>query len=254
MSYPQLFEDGTKEDWVQATYRCITKPGPSSVSVNNILTDAPELESLILSNKAIWQAEVRCPSTLYSKTEQSIYPDFKLRWSEADVRGTLFFFSGLYATKDTTLSADGLSQIWQEAAPVQIPRGWQLARSETYASETEASSILTFRPAESLPSGTMDISEDTSTGTLQFIVELAPDIHPTISENRDLQIAGLIAALSRLKGKPYEEADVPYQALKNLFEAAEIVPWDDEDYDPAYAATTIERFIPIPAIEDEEEE
>ena len=245
MSYPQLLEDGTRLDWPQARYKCKTIPSLTSVSVENILTDAPQLEDLITQGNAVWQLEVRCPSTLYSKTEQSAEPKFHLDWNKEDVRGTLFFFAGLYASNDITLTPAGLSPLWQEAAPVEIPRGWELVRADMTASETEASSLLAFRQEEGLSEGTLRVQEDTSSGSLQFIVNLAPDIRKTIETDRTLQVAGLIAALGSIKGKEYDEADPPYQALKNLFEQHGITPWNEDDFDPGLAATTIERFIPV---------
>ena len=89
------------------------------------------------------------------------------------------------------------------------------------------------------------VQEDTSSGSLQFIVYLAPDIRKTVETDRTLQVAGLIAALGSMKGKEYDEADPPYQALKNLFEQHGITPWDEDDFDPGMAATIIERFIPV---------
>lgn len=254
MSYPQLLEDGTRLDWTHAQYSCKTIPSLNSVSVENILNDAPQLEELINQGRAVWQLEVRCPTTLYSITKQSKEPKFHLDWNKEDVRGIIYFFTGLYAQTDITLNPDGLSLLWQEVAPVEIPQGWELVRADMTASKTEADSLLAFKSNEGLPEGTMRVAENTSSGSLEFIIELAQDIYPIVKVDRTLQIAGLIAALGSIKGKEYEEAEPPYQALKNLFDQHGITPWDEDDYDPGLAATTIERFIPTTIFDPDGEE
>jgi len=256
MSYPQLFEDGTRNDWHSANYssKILFSLHSGIAEVHNNLSNSNLLTNLVESELATWKLEVRCPRTLYSKIFYSQEPTFKVFWSSQDTFEPLFFFSGLYAKQDLTIASEELTSIWQDVAQINIPRGWQLIRSKTWASHTEVSSILNFHRREDNPPGTMRIIENISSGSLEFIVELATDIYDSMKEDRTLQVAALIGAMSKLKDSNWDDPDPTYSLLKDYFEQNDIPRWDETEFDSAEVATYFERFIPDATYFPEEDE
>ncbi len=256
MSYPQLFEDGTRSDWEFAHYKSTVKIALSSCKATayNSLGNCQQLQELIDSGAATWQLEVRCPRSLYSKTISSQEPQIEATWNNADMIGSIFFFTGLYATRELTLRPEELTPIWKDAGTIKVPQGWQLIRANTVANDTEIDSLLRFVRKEDLDKGTMEISENTGSGSLEFIVELAANIYDEMRHDRTLQIAALIGAMSKLQGKEWEKPDPIYKPIKNYFETHDLVSWDSEKFDPATVATSIEPFRPslVPALEEDE--
>ena len=240
---PVLTEDDTRMDWKRARYRTTVRVKAGGASVDNELHDAPELEELVDQGQAAWAVEVRCPKTLYAHTHQRATSAFELSWSPSDVDGQLFLRPGLIATCDVSLSTTGLTDsIWEP--PVLVPTGWWLAQGRTFKSQGLAESLLKFRRNADLQNGTMSVVPDTGSGNVQFIVSLAADLYDRRRTDRDIQIAGLVAAFSQLKQSlnPDELDNTVFEAVKHRLEDAKIPTWEDDNYDPALAATTIEPF------------
>lgn len=244
MSFPQLFQDGSRNDWKDAHYDCDVRIEQNSVKVENKLKDAPVLEALVKAGKAEWVLEIRSPRTLFSKIITSNDPVITSSWVESEVSGEISFFSGLVTTKEVELPQNELTSVWQDSNRlVKVPAGWQLVRAFTYSTESDASSLLSFRIDPNLPDGRMSIDQDSSSGSLQFIVYVAEDIRRLIYE-RYFQIAALIGALGKLKGRSFDEPDEDCRSLKTIFEQNGFTPWDHEDFDPADIATSWEGFRP----------
>ncbi len=245
MSFPQLFQDGSRNDWQDAVYDCDITIDRGVAFIEHKLKNAAGLEQLVQDGKAKWSLEVRCPRTLFSTAHMSREPTIMLRWDPSDVYEEITIFPGMIAVQELELPRQELTKVWQEANTVLVPAGWQLVRGITYSSQADSSSLLTFQKDETLDEGQMMIQENTSSGSLKFIVQLAPDIYENISKNRTLQVAALIGALGRLHNQPYEEPNEAYLGLKYIFEQHGFTPWDESDFDPAYTATRWERFTPI---------
>ncbi len=133
-----------------------------------------------------------------------------------------------------------------------MPSGAWLARGAEFAAKNLAASLIEFRKDESLESGRMRVVEDTSGDDARFLVKLAPDVYQrAVQGDRDVQVAGLIAAFAKLPDSPRfaEDSVSPIaRMLRDRLEDAEVPTWDDSDYwDPAWAATTIEKFYPTTA-------
>ena len=256
LTFPVLTQDDTRMDWRMAKYMPSIRVQHNRAFIANKLVGAPELESLILNGLAEWAVDVRCPKTLYARTEYHRDNDFEIRWDIADTDGPVYLRAGLVARTNLRIPASGLlAAIWGDS-DISLPQGWWLAQSRTVTSKTLAESLLTFRKDEKLESGTMAAEEDRGTGNLRFIIRVAPDIFDYRLTDRDIHMAGLIAAFGLL-GKKYgndqsdealEDADeepgndLVLLTLKNRLEDADIPTWDDVDYDPARAATAIEQF------------
>ena len=97
----------------------------------------------------------------------------------------------------------------------------------------------------------MRVYEDASGDDPRFLVKLAPEVYQrAVQGDRDVQVAGLIAAFAKLPGSSRFDCDGDSESpvarmLRDRLEAANVPTWDDaDDWDPAWAATTIERFHP----------
>ena len=248
---PVLTEDDTRMDWKHARYRTTVRVKAGGAEVTNKLLEAPELEELVDQGRAAWAVEVRCPKTLYAHTYQHATSMFELSWRPSDVDGQLFLRPGLIATCELSLSAAGLIEnIWEP--PILVPTGWWLAQGRTFKSQGLAESLLKFRRDRNLKDGTMSVVLDMGSGNLQFMVGLAPDLYDHRRTDRNVQIAGLIAAFSQLpQSFTSEESDnAVLDAVKQRLEDAEVPTWEEDNYDPALAATTIEAFIVTPDDDD----
>ncbi|MYA49719.1 MAG: hypothetical protein F4045_03265 [Chloroflexi bacterium] len=249
---PVLSEEGLRMDWPDARYTTTAKIWSSGASITNTLEGSAILEQLVQDNLAKWVVEVRCPKSLYCRIYEQAERDFNLSWNAADIDGRLFLIPGLVATGELTLpTTELLPGIW-EASTVTIPQGWWLAKGQTYANESLSQSLLTFKPDESLPIGCMRVDPETGSGDLRFVVNLAADLYARIRTSRDVQVAGLIGACARLP--EFTEGDYPILSeVETWLDSQGVLTWKDENYDPARAATAIEKFTVL-AVEEENDD
>ena len=200
---------------------------------------------------AAWTVDIRCPKTLYARTEYSEKQRFDLSWDLKDIDGPIYLRPGLVATADLRLSTTGLIDGFWEANAIDIPKGWQLAQGKTFASKSLAESLLIFKRDENLGRGEIAVDEDRGTGNLRFTVRLSSELFDSRRTDRDIHMAGLIAAFGLLGkhsgGAADDEADddtsdIVLLTIRNRLEDAEVPTWEDDNYDPARAATVIEKF------------
>ncbi len=242
-SLPVLTQDDTRMDWERARYWSKVQVQPGKAFIANELYDAPELAQLVEHGSAQWVVDVRCPKALYARTEQSSVREFEVRWPTAETDGPVYLRPGLVAIQDLRLSASGLIDLWG-AGEIDVPKGWWLAQGKVVSSKSLSESLLMFRQDDSLSEGRMSVQKDLSTGNLRFIVGLAPHLYETRHADRDIHMAGLIAAFGLLGCSPPSEdaEDAILQGIKAKLDEAGVPDWEDENYDPAQAATVIEQF------------
>lgn len=146
MRYPQLFEDGTRNDWHSASYssKISYLLHAGKATVYNNLSKSEQLDTFIESGAAIWKLEIRCPRTLYSKVFYSQDSTFEVSWLSEDTSEPLFFLLGLYARQDLTINSKELTARWQGVTDIMIPQGRQLIRSKIWGNQTEIFSISNF--------------------------------------------------------------------------------------------------------------
>lgn len=257
--FPVLTEDGSRLDWLKAQYRVdVILKGQKAV-IKHQIHDAPELQLLLDEGDARWVTEVRCPRTLLSRQHDSALPEQVVTWNDDTIFGETYLTPGLVLKRDTQLGTSQLNPIvWPENSSVKVPSGWWLARGEMRSVTPLAASLVRFRrdPDGHLGQGQMSVTEDFDGTTPYFRIDMAEDIYASRREVRDVQIAGLIAACALLPRSSLREGgendDIPLASqLRDRFEAAKIANWDDDDFDPARAATVLEEFR-IPAENDEE--
>ena len=248
---PVLHQDGSSLDWKSAEYRVDVEANSAGAVVTHELREAPELISLIEDGAAAYAVEARCPRTLFARTWLSSKPRLEVDWSETDVDGQIFLFPGVIALKDTSLVTAGLIELWEEDQ-LRVPSGAWLARGAAFAARNLAASLIEFRKDETLEEGRMRVVEDTSGDDARFLVRLAPEVYQrAVHGDRDVQVAGLIAAFAKLPDSPRfaeDSASPVARMLRDRLEGAEVPTWEDnDDWDPAWAATTIEKFYPATA-------
>lgn len=253
IALPLLLEDRSSIDWTNARYQAeINVQGRTAIARHH-LADAPELEEMIAAGAARWAIELRCPKTLLARVAHSSETIVRCSWERADVDGELFLTPGLISVAPYMLRADGLNGLWGDE-PIEVPAGRWLVRGQVLRTESLASSLLEFHPDPELKDGEMWVEPETSSGDLRFRVAVSPSyFNGVIQNNRDVQIAALIAAFGRIPLIDHDDEEGEGYAIlthiKAALEDAGVPAWGGElnaDFDPARAATAIEAFrIPV---------
>ena len=249
MRLPVLVENGSRLDWPRARYQVEVLLKADQAQITHTLSDAAELDGLVSSGAAVWTTELRCPRTLLSRQEPSMSAEQLIDLEAADVVGDAYLIPGLVAAHDLEMSATGLNPfVWQGILEVSVPAGWWLVRGDPRATTPLTASLIRFRrdPDGWLDPGQMAVQEESDGGKPYFEITLAEDLYDAQREDRNVQIAGLIAACglfprsSMSKDGINAEHPVAMQ-LRARFEDADL-DWDSEDFDPARAATVLEAF------------
>lgn len=254
---PVLAHDGSRLDWIAAKYSATVALQRQASAVIHELRDAPEIEALLSKGDAVYATEIRCPRTMLSRVEHAEGTSQLINWHEAERNDDLYLIPGIVAIRDTSITASGLHPLVQgDRTSVDIPAGWWLARGGEYQFTPLLVNLLRFVKDNDgeLKPGTMSVEEAELSGNPYFKVTLAAELYDHRREDRDVQIAALIAAFGLLPrstmargrdGEDGENADCPLaQALRSRLEDVEppLADWDSEFFDPARAATSMENF------------
>lgn len=247
---PVLFENGSRLDWSQARYEVKIQIRGDKATIVHKLFEALELETLLDEGTAVWVTELRCPRTLLSRQECSNSPEQVINLGGEDVIGDTFLLPGLVATRALEVSAAGLNPFaWQEDSSISIPAGWWLVRGDPRATTPLTASLVRFRrdPDERLDPGQMAVEEQSDGGKPYFMVTLAHDLYNERRLERDVQLAGLIAACGLLPQSSLreDEENGPHPVAMELrarLDDAGVPNWDEDEFDPALAATVLEAF------------
>ena len=255
VSLPMLLEDGSSLDWPDASYEPKVRVGASErATIVHKLSGAPSLERALEEGRATWAAEIRCAKTLISRVETSIDARQVVRWERGEFDGVSWIVPGLLAVQELPLATSELDAIWDGERLV-VPSGWWLARGTKRKVNTLAQSLLRFVRDEDLDKGKMLIQPETGTGQLRFVAHLAEDLYAGVRTSRTLQVAALIGVCGhfpRVFGADPEEQPAIAREIRARLEDSGVPIWTEDGYDPAQAATAIERFHP--ALEPENRE
>ena len=248
---PVLQHDGSRLDWLTAQYKATVALKQQLSTVIHELTDSPEIEELLKEGSAAFATEVRCPRTMLSRIEFSASEHQIVEFRDAERNDDLFLIPGIIAKRDAKLPTEGLHPLIRGGRlVVQIPAGWWLARGGEYRFTPLLVNLLRFVKDKDgkLRPGTMSVEEADLSGNPYFRVTLAAELYDHRREDRDVQIAALIAAFGHLPrssmAKGEDNDDCPLaEALRSRFELSDPpLDWDSDDFDPARAATSIENF------------
>ena len=249
---PVLMHDGSRLDWLTATYTATVALKRKAGAVIHGLSEAPELETLLGNGSAVYATEIRCPRTMLSRVEHTEIPEQSIVLDDAEHNDDLYLIPGIVAVRETALSASGLHPLIRGVSDeVVIPEGWWLARGGEYQFTPSLVNLLKFvRDSDGvLNPGTMSVEEAAIAGAPYFKVTLAAEMYDHRRDDRDIQIAALIAAFGQLPrssmGKDGENGDCPLAlALRATLEDIDplLSDWDGEHFDSAKAATSMESF------------
>lgn len=251
---PVLTEDGARLDWPRAHYKVKVNLKGMRAVVKHKISGAPELDGLLVDGAAQWVTELRCPRTLLSRQERSSSPEQQLTWHDENISGDVFLVPGIVAVRNVDLPGSAVNNfVWQEDSVVAVPTGWWLARGEVRSVKPLVASLVRFRRDDNgrLAKGQMSVEEDNDGGKPYFRVNLAAGLYDKRRHNRDVQIAGLIAAFGLLPRSSWREGELNADTsvasqLRDKLAGEGVPDWDDEDFDPARAATTLEAFAVQP--------
>ncbi len=243
MSLPLMLEDGSSLDWPKGKYEAKVGVAQAQASILHDLSGVPSLERSVEKGFAKWAAEIRCPKTLLSRIELSREPKHTVKWRLGEIDGVSWIIPGLLAVKEFELNSEDLSPLWKDET-LRVPPGWWLIRGTKRKVKTLAQSLLKFRVNKKLGDGQMQIQPEEGSGQLQFVADLAPDIWPERT-SRTLQIAALIGVCGHFPTtfvKDQEDEPAVAREIRDRLEMANVPVWTEDGYDPALAATAIERF------------
>ena len=204
-----------------------------------------------------WAVELRSPATLYARIAGSCRErKFAFAWDTDGVTSGSYVIPGMVTKKKIDLEARGLHLPMVARVRIVVPPGRWLVRGNTRSAEQLGSSLIRLYPDESLADGQMTVSPYTGDGDLRFHVKMSPRMIETRGRQRDVQIAALIAAFGRIPGvvgppldaasdEGGEGAQYPVlERIRSVLEDANVADWTDlSEYDPARAATEVERFV-----------
>lgn len=247
-SLPLLLEDGSRLDWPDGSYEPKVRVTRDQATIQHAIAGVPSLERAVNEGFAKWAAEVRCPKTLLSRVEVSAEPQHTVTWRQDELDGDSWIVPGLLAVREFGLLAQELDPFWKDVT-LRVPPGWWLARGTKRKVNTLAQSLLRFVKDEKLDDGRMHVQPEAGSGQLRFVAHIAPDIWLETQTSRTLQVAALIGACGHLPtifGNGGEEEHAVAQEIRDLLEMTNVPVWTEEGYDPALAATVIERFYRTP--------
>lgn len=243
---PVLSEDRSRFDWSRAAYEPDVRVFAEHAIVTHRLRDADALQRLLTGGLARWAVEVRSPKTLHGSVLTTDGGRQRVEWAHDETHGDLYLIPGLVAVAEFDLQPEPgeLTRIWDDAR-CHVRPGWWLARGTPRRTRSLGQSLLKFAQDADLADGRMRIQRDQSDDDLHFHVHLAKDIWPRRTV-RDVQLAALIGALGQMPGAYDDPKSEPavVRELRDRLDTENVATWTDHDeYDPALAATAIERFI-----------
>jgi hypothetical protein len=249
---PMLMEDGSSLDWGDAGYSVEVKLLGRRAVVEHRLSDAVELQRLIDDGRAEWVTELRCPRTLLSRQFSGQSPRQEVTWRDDEIIGDVYLIPGLVARAEarvvSPVSLDPV--VWPGPPALDFPEGCWLAKGDVRSITPLLASLVRFkRDSEGrLSNGRMSVEEASDGQAPYFRVTLACDLHDRRLQDRDVQIAGLVAAfgllpLGSLRAEGENCESHVANRLRDELEACDVADWDSDDFDPALAATAMEPFF-----------
>lgn len=259
---PMLRADGLGYDFPGVTYsNTFERIDEGEARVVNTL-NGPDVDAFTkaVRDNGAWVSEIRSPHTLYSEyatyglNDKSTYRteaenriwEYPVKWDPTQSTARPFLITQLCTHQPITLPKEILSSIWQEGASfLVIPKGQVLARGVVFAMEEATASILEFVVDKNMTrDGEIRVAEPDHRYHFKVFMTQAT-LQGAKREGRSgIMNAALVGALARLnKSHDPSESQVLGEMATRLREE-NVATWMDEaDYDPAQAATCLERFM-----------
>lgn len=247
---PTMGHDATRIDWNEAVYDPVVALKDNAAAVVHQLKGAPGIAELIKSGAAQYATEIRCPRSMYARSDTTSSHEQLINWADDPLRtDDLFLIPGIVATEDTQMRTSGLHKfVYGQHKFVDVPAGWWLARGPEFRFTPLLANLLRFVKDKDgrLGPGMMSVEESQSGDNPCFDVVMHPDVFSRCTD-RDVQIAALVGAFSQLpkstmaQGADNEQCQLAV-ALRAEFESNGVADWDSDEFDAAKAATAMEGF------------
>lgn len=213
-----------------------------------------------------WVSEIRSPHTLYSEyatyqlddptiiykveredtdAEKRIW-EYLVKWDPAQSTARPFLITQLCAHRQITLPQEILSSIWQEGASLlAVPKGQVLARGKVFAMEEATTSILEFVVDKNMTrDGEIRVADPDHRYHFKVFMTQATLQGAKREERSGIMNAALVGALARLNKSHDPAGSQVLGEMATRLREENVATWMDEaDYDPAQAATCLERFM-----------
>ncbi len=239
-----------------------------SIKIEHQISGAPFLKALIEEKKAQFGCLLSVPKVGYRRLFLSETKKQTVEW-EATIVGEppklrpVLVYTGEEKEYEFT-GEHGVAEIWQ-GEKVFLPKGAKLARASFLNVNTSKHPFLRPEKDDTLDPGCLRVEANANEG-FYFSIHAAPDVYRFIQNpgtEQALRLSILTAAVSRcfeiLKNGYKEDDDNSNDAFSNLKILSDKLcdefgsDWNDENFDPIHAATTLYP-IHVPALADEEDE
>ena len=238
----------------EAVYRVTIdtdKPG-QSIRVAHAVENAPLLQRWIADGAVRFLCATSAPISAYRRVSKSDTPEHIVEWNRDDLGSHPLFTPMLVLKQETEhvvdAQADGLNALWH-GRQLQLPKAARVAVGSTFVLQGGIQGLLRLRLVEDLPAGSFRVKTDT-TADLMFLVEVAPDLHAYLAEQRPGPTRGnimthVVSAALRVLQREYgqeeneeiENSDRNLQALANTFKDNNCPHWKSNDFRPEEVAS-----------------
>lgn len=260
---PVLRADGLGYDFPQVFYNnTVETLSADEVRVTNVLSgpDADLFAQRVISGSGAWTSEVRSPQALFSesavhhhdgkgvkfrKTGEKREWEYRVRWDSSMCAARTFVVTQMVTAGRMLLPRKILSSVWADGAEtLTYPAGRVVARGKVYPVEDAVSSILEFGVDPTMRDGEMRVSGPTAQWNFQVFLTDQTMSWVQNGERRDILMTALVGALSRLDVRHSPEESQILGEMVALLAEKKVANWtEEENYDPAAAATCLEPFL-----------
>lgn len=237
-----------------------------SVEIEHKVSGAPFIEKLIEQNEIEYYCLFSSPKSgvrkLFNTTQKG-----EIRWEDSIVGEPPKLRSILIYTgeeKEYTLTKEcGVAPLWQ-GKKIMLPKGARLARGSFLYVNASENKFLKFEAGEGYKPGSFKIEPRTE-GGFHFCVIAAQDVFNFVQKHgiedalRGGILTGVAAQCFSILQHDYRETEEDsnefsnLKALSNKLEHEFGCDWNDDEFDPTLAATTLYP-IRVPRAEQEEED
>ena len=260
---PVLRADGLGYDFPDVSYEnTVETLSDDEVRVINVLSgpDADVFAKFILSGNGAWTSEVRSPQALFSESAVHYHGEegvefretgerwewkYRVSWDASKCSARTFIVTQLVTAERMLLPRKILSSVWADGAEtLTYPARRVAARGNVYAVEDAVSSILEFSVEPNMRDGEIIVSGPNEQSHFKVFLTKPTFLLAKSGARRDILTAALIGAMSRLNESHPPEKSQVLGEMASLLAEGDVANWmEDQDYDPAAAATCLEPFL-----------
>ena len=251
--------------FVEGVYGVRLKPGAPgrSFSLIHEVENAALITNWIRGGKAKFICTVAAPVSAYRKVHVSASPEQEIDWRPDDLGSHPLFTPMIVMASDlrhkVDATRDGLDRLWHGKI-LHLYKGSRIAICSTFALQSGVLGLLDFRLREDFDPGRFKVEPSQEEG-FTFKIHLAKDLFDYLRYGRQAPAGRNImthivsAALSVLRrdyasddGEEGWESYPNLVAFANQLEEKQLGHWCDDDFDPAFVATSLYPHLPAAEI------